>query len=104
MAMFESVRQMVNSQGNRLINIIMSLWGLFCIVFLFGDKVMIDELGREYLPGGKLQGEWILLFLFLSLQLLYNLFIVGIKLRFIPYGNNDKPKLAMGMNEMKSIH
>ena len=37
---------------------------------------MVDEIGREYQLGREVSGEWILLYLFLVIQLLYNLVIL----------------------------
>jgi len=37
---------------------------------------MIDEIGREYLLGWEVLGEWIILYVFLTTQLIYNLVIL----------------------------
>ena len=46
--------------------------GALCLILMFGEKVMVDEIGREYLLGWEVVGEWIILYLFLAIQLLYN--------------------------------
>lgn len=56
------------------------LWAL-CIVSLFGAKVMADEIGREYLLGWEVTGEWIILYVFLTVHLVYNLLILVKSLR-----------------------
>jgi hypothetical protein len=50
--------------------------GAFCLVFLMGEKVMIDEIGRECLLGWEVLGEWIILYAFLMTQLIYNLLVL----------------------------
>jgi hypothetical protein len=37
---------------------------------------MVDEIGREYLLGWEVVGEWIILYVFLAIQLLYNIVIL----------------------------
>ena len=46
--------------------------GAACLVLMFGEKVMADEIGREYLLGWEVLGEWIILYIFLVVQLIYN--------------------------------
>ena len=50
--------------------------GALCIFLLIGEKVMVDEIGREYLLGWEVLGEWIILYTFLTTQLIYNLVIM----------------------------
>jgi hypothetical protein len=50
--------------------------GILCLFLLIGEKVMIDEIGREYRLGWEVMGEWIILYALLGTQLLYNLAIV----------------------------
>lgn len=47
-----------------------------CLILLLGEKAMIDEIGREYLLRWEVLGEWIILYVFLTIQLLYNLVIL----------------------------
>lgn len=54
---------------------ILLLWAL-CVLSLFGAKVMADEIGREYAIGWEVLGEWIILYIFLSVQLFYNILIL----------------------------
>jgi hypothetical protein len=51
--------------------------GLLCLVLLIGEKTMIDEIGREYLLGWEVVGEWIILYIFFTVQLVYNLVILA---------------------------
>ena len=51
------------------------IFGALCILLLFGEKVMLDEIGREYALGWETTGEWIILYLFLSIHLLYNIIV-----------------------------
>jgi hypothetical protein len=50
--------------------------GALCLVLPVGEKVMVDEIGHEYLLGWEVVGEWIILYLFLTIQLLYNIIIL----------------------------
>jgi hypothetical protein len=50
--------------------------GTLCLILLAGEKVMVDEIGREYLLGWEVVGEWIILYVFLVIQLLYNVVIL----------------------------
>ena len=45
--------------------------GVLCLVLLAGEKTMLDEIGREYALGWETLDEWIILYAFLSVQLLY---------------------------------
>jgi hypothetical protein len=56
-------------------------WGvlalaILCLILLMGEKVMVDEIGREYILGWEVVGEWIILYVFLAVQLLYNAVIL----------------------------
>ena len=50
--------------------------GVLCLFLLIGEKTMIDEIGREYLLGWEVLGEWIILYTFLTAQLIYSLGIL----------------------------
>jgi len=50
--------------------------GALCLILLMGEKVMVDEIGREYLLGWEVVGEWIILYVFLATQSLYNVVIL----------------------------
>jgi hypothetical protein len=50
--------------------------GALCLILLLAEKVMADEIGREYLQGWEVVGEWIILYVFLAIQLLYNFVIL----------------------------
>lgn len=50
--------------------------GALCLILLVGEKVMVDEIGREYLLGWEVFGEWAILYVFLTIQLLYNIIIL----------------------------
>ena len=52
------------------------VWGILCIVLFVAEKVMIDELARETRFGMETFGEWVILYLQLTMQLLYGVFIV----------------------------
>ena len=56
------------------------IWA-FCVLSLFGAKVMADEIGREYLLGWEVLGEWIILYIFLTIHLVYNILILFKSLR-----------------------
>jgi hypothetical protein len=50
--------------------------GTLCLFLLIGEKAMVDEIGREYLLGWEVLGEWIILYTFLTTQLIYNIVIL----------------------------
>jgi hypothetical protein len=50
--------------------------GVLCMILLIGEKVMVDEIGRETLLGWEVTGEWIILYIFLAIQLFYNFVIL----------------------------
>ena len=50
--------------------------GVLCPILLFGQKVMVDEIAREYQLGWEVLGEWIILYVLLTIQLIYNLVIL----------------------------
>jgi hypothetical protein len=50
--------------------------GTLCLLLLVGEKAMVDEIGHEYLLGWEVVGEWIILYVFLAIQLLYNIVIL----------------------------
>ena len=50
--------------------------GALCLFLLVGEKAMADEISREYLLGWEVVGEWIVLYVCLAIQLLYNVVIL----------------------------
>ena len=60
--------------------------GIACLILLMGEKVMADEIGREYALGWEVVGEWIILYVCFTVQLLYNLMIF----RRLHPGRNDQ--------------
>lgn len=66
------------------------MFGVACIILLYGEKSMIDELGRQRPTGWDRTGEWVILYILLFIQLVYNTLIL-IR-RFAPerigYGKN----------------
>ncbi|MDD3006862.1 MAG: hypothetical protein PHX30_04765 [Candidatus Pacebacteria bacterium] len=48
---------------------------VLCLFLLIGEKTMIDEIGREYEFGREMIGEWVILYIFLAIQLAYNFII-----------------------------
>ena len=46
--------------------------GVFCLMLMLGEKAMLDEIGHEYGYGLDVMGEWIALYVGLTIQLLYN--------------------------------
>lgn len=49
--------------------------GVLCPFLLLGEKVMVDEIAREYRLGWEVLGEWIILYVLLTIQLIYNLVV-----------------------------
>jgi hypothetical protein len=66
--------------------------GALCLILLVGEKVMADEIGREYLLGWEVVGEWVILYVFLTIQLIYNVII----LRRVYHVCRSAPSLTMG--------
>ena len=56
--------------------VITLIWGVACLLFLVGEKVMIDEIAREWRMGWERTGEWVILYGFFLVQLGFNLFIL----------------------------
>jgi hypothetical protein len=52
------------------------IWGAFCLLFLIGAKVMIDEIAREWRMGWETAGEWTILYFFFTVQLGFNLYML----------------------------
>lgn len=57
-------------------NISILILGALCLLFFVGEKVMIDEIGREYILGWEVLGEFIILYVLLFIQLIYNTIIL----------------------------
>jgi hypothetical protein len=65
---------------------------LGCLILLVGDKVLLDELGREHILGVG-AGEWLVLYICFAGQMVLNLLVL---FRFLPFpGKRDsKPSVA----------
>lgn len=50
--------------------------GVLCMVLLLGEKTMIDEIAREHPLGWEVLGEWIILYSFLVVQLVYSILVL----------------------------
>ena len=50
--------------------------GILCLVLFIGEKVMIDEIAREYRLGWEVLGEWLGLYVMLTIQLCFNVLVV----------------------------
>lgn len=50
--------------------------GIVCTLLLGGEKVMIDEIARETRLSMGAGGEWAVLYVGLTIQLMYNLFVI----------------------------
>jgi len=55
--------------------IVTFILGVFCLIMLIGEKVMLDEIGRELILGWETKGEWIILYTLFVTQMIYNLVI-----------------------------
>ena len=57
-----------------------------CLILLMGDKVLLDELAREHVMGVG-AGEWIVLYICFTGQMVLNLLVLA---RFLPFpGKRD---------------
>lgn len=72
-------------------DIVVLALGVLCLFLLMGDKVMVDEIGRELFLGWEVKGECIILYVFLATQLLYNVII----LRWVYRGFDGQHSKAM---------
>ena len=52
------------------------VWGLVCLALLVGVKAMLDEIARESRLGWETTGEWIVMYVGLTVQLSYLLFML----------------------------
>jgi hypothetical protein len=50
--------------------------GALCLILFIGEKVMIDEIAREYRLGWEVLGEWIGLYAMLTVQLCFNVLVL----------------------------
>jgi len=48
------------------------VFGIISLFLFFPEKVMIDEIAHEYVAGWPVIGEWSILYLFFSIQLIYH--------------------------------
>ncbi len=53
--------------------------GVLCAVMMMAEKVMADEIAHETASGWKIQGEYLMLYGMLLIQLVYNL-LIGMRL------------------------
>jgi hypothetical protein len=63
-------------KGTTPLDSITLAWGILCILLLLGEKAMIDEIARESRLGLETLGEWIALYVGLTIQLFYNVFLL----------------------------
>ena len=49
----------------------MASMGLFCLILMLAEKVMIDEVAHEWQPGRGLETEAVILYVLLIIQLVY---------------------------------
>lgn len=52
------------------------VFGSFSLFLFLGEKVMLDEIGHEYLSDWSITGEWVILYILFIIQLVYNLIIL----------------------------
>ncbi len=71
-SVFWMIKKLLNSK--KIKYYALPLAGL-CIILLFAEKVMLDEIGKEYGTNIEALSEWIMLYVFWGIQLLYNLII-----------------------------
>jgi len=69
------LRHMSLRRAAATLDIISLILGVLCIILMLGEKVMVDEIAREYRLGWETIGEWIILYGFLFVQLFYNILI-----------------------------
>jgi len=52
------------------------VFGSFSLFLFLGEKIMLDEIGHEYLSDWSITGEWVILYLLFIIQLIYNSIIL----------------------------
>jgi hypothetical protein len=67
---WDIVRTKAANRG-KITTIWISALGIVCVILLMGDKVLLDEIGRETRLGWETLGEWIILYILLTVQLVF---------------------------------
>ena len=67
------------SDYSRATDLVLFGLGILCIMMMMAEKVMADEIAHETSTGWSIQGEYLMLYGMLFLQLIYNL-LMGIRL------------------------
>jgi len=52
------------------------VFGSFSLFLFIGEKVMLDEISHEYFADWSITGEWVIFYIFIVIQLIYNLIIL----------------------------
>lgn len=65
-----------DTSGQRATDLLTAALGVVCMVLLFADKVMADEVAHEWGLEGGSSGEWYMMYIFLSVQLIYILIVI----------------------------
>ena len=63
------------SKSDSILSTFVLMASVLCIVMLFGQKTMIDEIARHYRFKWESNSEWIMLYFFYTLQLVFNIVI-----------------------------
>ena len=74
-------------------NFVLAL-GFICLFLFVGEKLIVDEIGREYVLGWEVMGEWIILYMFLVIQLIYALLILQRLHRFNNYNSSPSSNIV----------
>jgi hypothetical protein len=90
------------SEGLKLGDVATLALGVLCPFLLFADKVMVDEIAREYRLGWEVLGEWIILYVLLTTQLVYNLIMLWKLLRSTSRGH--RPALSWSSETVQADH
>jgi hypothetical protein len=65
-------RSLVEGRERRALNVGLMVLGLVCLFLLAAGKVMTDEVAHETVGGWSIQGEYVMLYGMLVLQLVFN--------------------------------
>lgn len=63
------------SNQNKILDKAVLILSILCIFLFWGDKALVDEIAREIRLGWEVNGEWIILYLFLFIQIIYDILI-----------------------------
>lgn len=71
------------SRTDSMFSIFVLIASVICIIMMFGEKTILDEISKEYQLNLEVNGKWLMLYLLFLLQLAFNAAVI-IKLKSMP--------------------